>query len=579
MDSKQVFSNTTSTTQTGEKMEASISIARRAEMKHMRHFMAKLGLEEEDFEFYGKYTGKIRLGVLDKKADQPDGKLILVTAMTPTRAGEGKTLTTIGLGQGLQQIGKDAMITLREPSLGPVFGIKGGATGGGKSQVIPMERVNLHFNGDLHAVTTAHNLLAAMLDNHIFKGNELDIDVTDTLWNRAMDMNDRALRQIVVGLGGRTNSIPRESGFLITAASEIMAILALANSREDLKHRLGEIIVGYNRSGEPVKARDIDAHKAMAVVLNEAVMPNLVQTIEHVPALVHAGPFANIAHGTNSILANRIALKLADYVVTEAGFGADLGAEKFFDIVARTSGIFPSAVVVVATCRAIKYHGGVPAKPAYKLEEPHPEAFKKGLSNLRKHVQNMKKFGVPVVVGINRFPNDTPEELQMIEELCEELKVPCAPHEAFTKGGEGAVKLAEKTVDLIENGPKEKPRLLYDLDYTVEQKVEILAREIYGAEGVYFEKKAKKNLDKFRKMGYDNLPICIAKTQSSLSDMPGAYGVPENWKLTVTDVQLSAGAGFFVIICGNMMLMPGLPKVPSAVNVDVNEDGDITGLF
>src|SRR6056297_555509 len=383
-------------------MEESIKIAQQAPMNHMRQFMAELDLDEENFEFYGKYTGKIRRNVLKKFKDRPDGKLILVTAMTPTPAGEGKTLTSIGLGQGIRKIGKNPLVALREPSLGPVFGIKGGAAGGGYSQVIPMERINLHFNGDIHAIGTAHNLLTAMLDNHIFKGNELDIDVTSPLWNRAMDMNDRALRQIVVGLGGRVNGIPRESAFMITAASEVMAILSLATSRSDLKRRLGDIVVGYNRSGEAVKARDLGAHEAMAVVLNEAIMPNLVQTLEHVPALIHGGPFANIAHGTSSIIANKIGLKLADYVVTEAGFGADLGAEKFFDIVCRTSDVWPSAVVLVATCRAVKYHGGLSVEQAQNGYSD-PKVFEKGLENLRAHIMNMKKFKAPIVVAINKF--------------------------------------------------------------------------------------------------------------------------------------------------------------------------------
>lgn len=547
-------------------------------MKHMRQFMALLGLAEDDFEFYGKYTGKIRLKVLEKFRDRPNGKLILVTAMTPTPAGEGKTLTSIGLGQGLQKIGKNAMITLREPSLGPVFGIKGGATGGGYSQVLPMERINLHFNGDIHAVGTAHNLLAAMLDNHIFKSNELEIDITQPLWNRAMDMNDRALRQIVIGLGGRVNGIPRESGFLITAASEIMAILALADSREDLKERLGDIVVGYNRAGRVVRARDIGAHKAMALVLNEAIMPNLVQTMEHVPTLMHAGPFANIAHGTSSILANKIALKLADFVVTEAGFGADLGAEKFFDIVCPVSGIWPSAVVLVATGKAIKYHGGVSPDPE-ELASENPEAFEKGLANLEAHIMNMKKFEVPVVVAVNRFNTDTDREIEMITGLCDRMEIPCALSEAFSKGGEGVTKLAEKTVELIEQQPDPSRKTLYRREQPVEEKIAAVATRIYGAEDIYFEKRARKNLDRFVELGYGNLPVCIAKTQSSLSDNPKVQGVPGNFTLTVTDVQLSAGAGFLVIICGNMMLMPGLPQVPAAVHMNVEDDGTITGLF
>jgi len=559
-------------------MKNSIAIAQEASMKHMRHFMARLELAEDDFEFYGKYTGKLRLHLMDKFADRPDGKLILVTAMTPTPAGEGKTLTAIGLGQGLQRIGKNPMITLREPSLGPVFGIKGGAAGGGYSQVIPMERINLHFNGDIHAIGTAHNLLAAMLDNHIFKGNELDIDVTNPLWNRAMDMNDRALRNIVIGLGGRVNGIPRESGFVITAASEIMAILALATSRDDLKERLGNMVIGYTRSGGVVNARDIGAHKAMAVVLNEAIMPNLVQTLEHVPTLIHAGPFANIAHGTSSILANKIALKLSDYVVTEAGFGADLGAEKFFDIVCRTSGVWPSAVVLVATCRAIKYHGGIPAD-SDELEKDHPAAFREGLANLEAHIENMKKFDVPIVVGINTFENDSEKEIAMIRELCQQHDVECAAHEAFAKGGPGTVELAEITATLADENEEPSQTTLYDLEMPAEEKIELIAKTIYRAGDVYFEKSAVKNLKMFKELGYGDLPVCIAKTQSSLSDNARWQGVPRDYTLTVTDVQLSAGAGFLVIICGNMMLMPGLPKVPAAAHMDVDTKGTISGLF
>jgi len=556
-------------------MKSSIEIAQSVELKHMRTYMADLGLQEDDFEFYGKFTGKIRLELLDKLADKPNGKLILVTAMTPTKYGEGKTLTSIGLGQALAKIGKKGMIALREPSLGPVFGIKGGATGGGFSQVIPMEKVNLHFNGDIHAITTAHNLLAAMLDNHILKENEKRIDITNVLWNRAMDMNDRSLRDIVIGLGGRANGIPRESGFVITAASEIMAILALSTSREDLKRRLGEIVVAYDLDGKVVKAADIDAHRAMAAILSEAIMPNLVQTLEHTPALVHAGPFANIAHGTSSVLGDRIALKLADYVVTECGFAADLGFEKFVDIVCRQSGLWPSTVVVVATCRAIKHHGGVDEA---NIANENLEASRKGLANLETHVRNIRKFGIPVIVAINRFPFDTQAEIKLVRDLCQELGVECEEHEAFAKGGDGAIKLAEKTVALADASTS-TPQFLYELDAPIEDRVRTIATQIYGADGVYFEKRAQKKIDKFRKLGYGNLPICVAKTQSSLSDNPKLLGAPKGWTLTVTDAALSAGAGFLVMICGDMMLMPGLPKVPAAVNVDVDDKGLILGLF
>ncbi len=557
-------------------MHASIELAQQAELRHMRRFLADLDLAGEDFEFYGKYTGKIRLRTLERLAERPDGKLILVTAMTPTPHREGKTLTTIGLGQALARLDRRGMITLREPSLGPVFGIKGGAAGGGYAQVLPMEQINLHFNGDLRAVGTAHNLLAALLDNHLFKGNALDIDVSDALWNRAMDMHDRALRHIVVGLGGRINGVPCESGFVITAASEVMSILALATSRADLKRRLGEIVVGFTHSGAAVRARDLDAEGALAVVLNEAVMPNLVQTMEHTPALVHTGPFANIAHGTSSILSARIARKLADYVITEAGFGADLGAEKFFNIVNRYADLWPALVVIVATCRAVKHHGGLPPD---RLDREDREAFDRGLANLSVHIRNMQAFGVPVLVAVNRFPFDTPWELDRLSARCAEAGVPCATHSAFTLGGEGAVALAEQVVCMTDAAPPAEPRFLYEVDWSVERKVERIATALYGADGVYFEKQARQQIARFEALGYSGLPVCIAKTQASLSDNPKALGAPTGWTLTVTDVQLSAGAGFLVVVCGNMMLMPGLPTEPAAVHMDVDEDGTIHGLF
>jgi formate--tetrahydrofolate ligase len=557
-------------------MRTSIEIAQQAELRHMRRFMEDLNLTDDDFEFYGKYTGKIRLSTLDTFADRPDGKLILVTAMTPTRAGEGKTLTTVGLGQALGQIGKRGMITLREPSLGPVFGIKGGAAGGGYAQVLPMERINLHFNGDIHAISAAHNLLAAMVDNHLHQGNALGLDVRQVLWPRAVDMNDRALRQVVVGLGGRLGGVPRESGYVITAASEIMAILALATSRADLKARLGKVVIGMRPDGTAVTAADLEAAGAMAVLLNEAIMPNLVQTMEHTPALIHAGPFANIAHGTSSILSARIARKLADYVVTEAGFGADLGAEKFFNIVNRYADLWPSVVVVVATCRAVKYHGGADATA---LDQEDMDAFERGLDNLRAHVRNMQRFGVPVIVAVNRFPFDTDRELDRLRDACAELEVACAPHQAFTQGGAGAVTLAEKTVALAEGGNHREPQFLYPLEASVEEKIERIATTIYGADGLYLEQRAQQQIHRLTALGYGDLPICIAKTQASLSDDRTARGVPAGWDLTVTDVQLSAGAGFLVVVCGNMMLMPGLSSRPAAVGMDVDEAGRITGLF
>ncbi len=543
-------------------------------MKHMRHFMAELELEEEEFEFYGKFTGKIRLNALNNRSDKSDGKLILVTAITPTRAGEGKTLTSIGLGQGLNHIGKNVMITLREPSLGPVFGMKGGATGAGKSELLPMERINLHFNGDMHAVTTAHNLLAAMVDNHLHQGNDLGIDLTRPVWNRTLDMNERALRNVVLGLGGFPNGIPRESNFIITAASEIMAILALAESRSDLKRRLGNMIIGYSRKDEPIKASDLRAERALAVVLNEAIMPNLVQTTEHVPVLVHAGPFANIAHGTNSVIANRLALKFADYVVTEAGFGADLGAEKFFDIVGKNTGLQPDAVVLVATVRALKWHGGATYED---LTIENIEALKKGVVNLKKHLENLTTFGANVVVAINQFEDDTADEIAWIQDWCNDRGVSCVAHTAFRDGGSGVAKLAEAVADAAEKPSEIMP--LYSDDLTAEEKITTIAQKIYGADGIYLETKAEKELARFKQMGYGHLPICIAKTQSSLSDQKNKLGAPTGWTLTVTDVRLSAGAEFLVPVCGNMMLMPGLPKHPAAMDVDVDESGDITGLF
>lgn len=560
-------------------MATDLDIARKVKLISIKDMLEQLSISEDDFDFYGRYTGKIKLSILDKLSTQPNGKLILVTAMSPTNFGEGKTLTTIGLGQALKRIGKKSMIALREPSVGPVFGIKGGAAGGGHSQLLPMEMINLHFNGDFGAITAAHNLLAAMLDNHILKGNDLRIDVTNILWNRTMDMNDRSLRQIVIGLGGRVNGIPRESGFVITAASEVMAILALAESRQDLKKRLGNIAVGFNYDQKLVHARDIQANNAMAVLLNDAIMPNLVQTSENTPALVHAGPFANIAHGTNSIIADKIALKLADYVVTECGFGSDLGAEKFFNIVCRNTPVWPSAVVIVATCRAIKFHGGVKATPESLLYEENIPAFKSGLANLEVHIKNMQKFYVPIVVAINKFPTDTASEIKMIYELCEKLNVECAMHEAYMRGGEGTIELAEKTIKLAEKNNNPQKKFLYELNTSIEDKIRTVATQIYGAKDVYFDKRAKRKIEKYVELGYGSLPICVAKTQMSLSDNPRATGVPQDWTLTVNDARLSAGAGFIVLICGDMMLMPGLPKFPAAINMDVDENGEITGLF
>ena len=560
-------------------MKNSLEIARDVPMVHMRTYMAQLGLTDDDFDFYGKFTGKIRLDWLEKQSERPNGKLILVTAMTPTSKGEGKTLTSVGLGQAIGRLGKKGMIALREPSLGPVFGMKGGATGGGFAQVLPMEDINLHFNGDIHAITSAHNLLAAMLDNHIYQGNEKRVDVTRVLWPRALDMNDRALRHIVVGLGGSTHGIPRESGFLITAASEVMAIVALAQGRDDLKRRLGDIVVAYTLDGNVVTARDIGADRAMAVVLKDAIQPNLVQTIEHTPALVHAGPFANIAHGTSSVVAARTALKLADYVVTECGFGSDLGGEKFFDIVCRQSGMFPNAVVIVSTTRAIKRHGGVPEKPADLLEKENMKAFETGLANLGAHVRAMKKFGVPIVVTLNRYPFDTENEIAALRAYCESLDVAFAPHEAFAKGGEGATELAEIAMKLADKNAHPTPRFLYDLEASPYDKVKTVATEVYGAKDVYFERDSRTKIDRFVKLGYGKLPVCIAKTQASITDNPKVFGAPKDFTITVTDARLAAGAGFMVIVCGDMMLMPGLPEVPAAARMDIDSAGHVSGLF
>jgi formate--tetrahydrofolate ligase len=541
--------------------------------------MAQLGLAEDDFDFYGKYQGKIRLEALERWKDRPDGKLILVTAMTPTTRGEGKTLTSVGIGQAIGKLGRRGMIALREPSLGPVFGMKGGATGGGYAQVIPMEDINLHFNGDIHAVTAAHNLLAAMLDNHVYQGNERRIDVTRVLWPRALDMNDRALRHVVVGLGGHAHGVPRESGFIITAASEVMAILALATGREDLKKRLGDIVVAYDRDYRAVTARDIGADRAMAVILKDAIQPNLVQTIEHTPALVHAGPFANIAHGTSSVVAARTALKLADYVVTECGFGSDLGGEKFFDIVCRQSGLYPNAVVIVATARAIKRHGGVSEKPPELLEREDMTAFEAGLANLAAHVRGMQRFGVPIVVALNRFPFDTESEIAALRRFCGGLGVAFAFHEAFLRGGEGALDLARTALELADANPTPKRTFLYELQDPPAEKVRRIAHEIYGAAGVYFERAAAATLERFVEMGYGKLPVCIAKTQYSLSDNPKLSGAPRDFTITVSEARLSAGAGFIVVVCGDIMLMPGLPAVPAAARMDIDRSGNITGLF
>lgn len=539
----------------------------------VKDIAARLGLSEDDIEPYGRYTAKLTLDLLDRADSHPKGKLIMVTAMTPTSHGEGKTVVSIGLSQAICRHGRKGIATLREPSLGPVFGLKGGATGGGRSRVIPSEHINLHFNGDFHAITTAHNLLAAAIDSHIHHGNELRIDVGSVFWPRTMDMNDRALRRVVVGLGGKANGVPRESGFVITAASEIMAIMALATSRQDLRRRLDNIVIGYSLDGAILRARDLNVTGAMMVVLNEAIMPNLVQTLENTPALVHAGPFANIAHGTSSIVSQKIALSLAEYIVNESGFGADLGAEKYFDIVMPTSGIKPSAAVLIATARALASHGA-----GADSDVSGPALVERGLPNLERHLDNLKKFGVPVVVAINRFPFDTRDELNVIEQFCERKGTPFAQVEAHARGGEGALDLAEKAMALADASDPDAVHSLYPADMPLEQKIETVARNIYGASGVYIEAATRRKIKKLTDLGFGALPICMAKTQSSFTDNPKILGAPSDWTLTVSDVHLSAGAGFVVVIAGTMMLMPGLPKVPHATKLDLTEDGEILGM-
>jgi len=530
----------------------------------------KLNLPDGDLEFYGRYTAKIRLGRLPGLNAPTRGKLILVTAITPTSHGEGKTVVSIGLAQAIEKLGKRSIVTLREPSLGPVFGVKGGASGGGRSQVVPGEKINLHFNGDNHAVAAAHNLLAAMIDSHLHHGNELKIDVDNIFWPRTLDMNDRALRHVIVGLGGKANGVPRETGFVITAASEIMAVLALANAREDCGRRLSDITIGFNLDGQIVRAGDLNATGAMMVLLNEAIMPNLVQTTEQTPALIHAGPFANIAHGTSSVIAQKMALELAEYVVNETGFGADLGAEKFMDIVMPASGLKPSAAVLVATVRGIKAQA--------RIQERGPEALKSGLENLAKHVENLKKFLLPTVVAINRFAEDSEEEIRTIMGFSAGLGVESSVAEVFDKGGAGGLELAAKVMAAAEKANLQAVKSLYPAGLGIKEKIELVAGEIYGADSVYFESGARKKLEKFSALGFSSLPVCMAKTQSSLSDNPKLPGAPKNWTLTVTDANLASGAGFIVVVAGNMMLMPGLSKTPQAARMNVDRNGRITGL-
>lgn len=557
-------------------MLTDIEIAQKAELKPITEIARQLDVTDDELELYGKYKAKITSECAERLKDKPDGKLILVTAINPTPAGEGKTTTTIGLGMALSKIGKKAVIALREPSLGPVFGLKGGAAGGGYSQVLPMEDINLHFTGDFHAITAANNLLCAMIDNHIQQGNELDIDARRILFPRVTDTNDRALRNIVIGLGGKTDGVPREDHFMITVASEVMAILCLARDLDDLKERLGNILVAYTRSGSPVYARDIKAAGAMTVLLKDAIKPNLVQTIEHTPALIHGGPFANIAHGCNSVSATKLALKMADYTVTEAGFGADLGAEKFFDIKCRFAGLKPSAVVLVATVRALKYNGGVPKT---ELKAENVDALVKGSVNLEKHIENLHLYGIPVVVAINRFDTDTDAELEALREICEKNGADFTLSEVFAKGSEGGIELAEKIVAACDK--KSEFKLLYPDEMSICDKISTIAKNIYGADGVVFEPAAKKAIAEIEKLDekYKRFPVCMAKTQYSFSDDQTKLGRPTGFEITVRDVKLSAGAGFIVVLTGNILTMPGLPKVPAANSIDVDENGKIVGLF
>ena len=556
-------------------MLSDIEIAQQAKMQKITEVAAKLGISEDDIELYGKYKAKLSYDLIRRVKDKKDGKLILVTAITPTPAGEGKSTTTVGLAQGLAKLGKKVIVALREPSLGPCMGIKGGAAGGGYSQVVPMEDINLHFTGDFHAITSAHMLLAAMLDNHIQQGNALNIDPRRIAWKRVVDMNDRELRNIVVGLGGKAHGVPRQDGFDITVASEVMAILCLASSLHDLKERLAKIIVAYDYNGNPVTAGQIKAQGAMAALLKDAVKPNLVQTLENVPAIIHGGPFANIAHGCNSVMATQTGMKLADYTITEAGFGADLGAEKFFDIKCRYAGLKPDAAVIVATVRALKMHGGVPKTD---LKTPNVEAVKKGLVNLEKHIENVKKFGVPCVVAINIFAQDTAEELEAVREHCAKHGVNVALSDVFAKGGEGGIELAKEVIALADSG-ESKFAPIYPLEMSLKGKIETIAKEIYGADGVNYTKEADKALKEFEELGYGNLPICMAKTQYSFSDDPSLLGRPSGFKITIRNCRIAAGAGFIVVLTGDVMTMPGLPKVPAAEKIDVTDDGVISGLF
>lgn len=557
------------------KVLSDIEIAQQTKLEPITAIANQVGLTDDDLELYGKYKAKISFDAIKRLSKNEDGKLVLVTAITPTPAGEGKTLTTIGLAQALNYMGHKAVVALREPSLGPVFGIKGGAAGGGYSQVLPMEDINLHFTGDMHAITAANNLLAAAIDNHVHQGNALRIDVRRVIWKRVMDMNDRALRNIVVGMGGKVCGFPREDHFMITVASEIMAALCLASDLMDLKKRMGDITVAYDLDGNLVTARQLGVEGAMAILMKDAIKPNLVQTIEHTPALVHGGPFANIAHGCNSVVATKLAMKMGDIAVTEAGFGADLGAEKFMDIKCRFAGIKPDAVVIVATVRALKMHGGVDKK---NLQEENVEALKKGFANLAKHIENMRLFDVPVVVGINKFISDTDEEIATLRKLCEDYGVEVALNNCWAEGGKGGVEMGEKVLKLLQQ-PKTPYKPLYDVNDSIPKKMETIVKKVYGGDGVIFEGNAQKQIKELEAFGLDKMPICVAKTQYSLSDNPALLGAPKGFKVTVKDVRVCTGAGFIVCQTSNIMTMPGLPKVPAANRMDINENGVITGLF
>lgn len=556
-------------------MLTDVEIAQSASMLPIKEIAQKVGLDEDDLELYGKYKAKISLEAINKLKNQEDGKLILVTAINPTPAGEGKTTTMIGLSQALNKLGKKSVVAMREPSLGPCFGVKGGAAGGGYAQVVPMEDINLHFTGDIHAITTANNLIAAMLDNSIQQGNPLDIDTRQIVWKRVVDLNDRALRHIVVGLGGKVNGVPREDGFDISVASEVMAILCLVTSLEDLKKRAGRMIVAYNHAGEPVTVDDIKATGAVTLLLKDAIKPNLVQTLDHTPVFVHGGPFANIAHGCNSVMATTLAMKLGDYAITEAGFGADLGAEKFLDIKCRQAGLNPDAVVIVATVRALKMHGGVAKKD---LGEENLDALRAGIENLEKHIENIAKYNLPSVVAINAFPTDTEAELQLLNKICQEKGVDVAISKVWEKGADGGIELAEKLLNVLETKEAHFAPI-YDLDLPIQEKIRTIVKEIYGGDDVTFTKKVLNKIKKYEAQGLGNLPICVAKTQYSLSDDPTLLGRPSGFKVTINDLIPNTGAGFLVAISGDIMRMPGLPKVPAAVNMDIDEDGKIVGLF